>query len=191
MITLVALLFAVATLAGEAQAIGSGSKTPEEKAAEAVKKATGKYNNGVKHMEKARAIAERGDSAFAYNYRATADAKTRKEYEKAVKDFKEALRHKANMADAFNNLGYCYRKLGKLKLSLESYQSALAIRPKFLQAREYLGETYLAMDMLDSALAQHRLLIEAKSLYADTLAASIELYKLQQFEKTMRDAGGK
>jgi hypothetical protein len=71
-------------------ALGSGEKSPEEEKAEQGKKAVKEYNDGVKEMQNARAIAQKGDSAFAYNYRATSDAKAKKAFEKAVAHFTEA-----------------------------------------------------------------------------------------------------
>ncbi len=125
---------------------GSGEKTPEEEASELIKKATKEYNKGVKHMDKARKQAQKGDSTYAFNYRATTAAKTKNEYKKAVKRFNKAIKHKAEFPEAFNNLGYCYRKLGKLEESLEAYSKALKLNPDFAQAIEYLGETFLALD---------------------------------------------
>jgi len=169
---------AVMTIHSTTFAFGSKEKTPEEQAAEKDKKATQVYNEGVKHMEKAKKIVVGGDSTYAFNYRATSDAKAKKEYEKALDKFKTATELKPDMADAFNNLGYCYRKLGKLTLSLENYHKALELEPGFPQAHEYLGETFLAMDSLKLAQGQLQMLQELKSPYADTLLKSIELYKL-------------
>lgn len=144
------------------------------------------YNSGVAHMDKAKDIIAVGDSAFAYNYRATSDAKATKEYEKAIADFKDALKLQPDMKEAYNNLGYCYRKIGKLELSYKNYQRALNFDPDFVQALEYLGETYLAMDSLNAALANLKHLTELKSPYADTLSKAIEIYKLNQVNQSLK-----
>lgn len=177
------------TLSGTALAFGSGEKTPEE-AAELIKKATKEYNKGVKHMDKARKQAQKGDSTYAFNYRATTAAKTKKEYEKAVKRFNKAIKHKAEFSEAFNNLGYCYRKLGKLEESLEANSKALKLNPDFPQAIEYLGETFLALDSLGRANEQLRRLKKLESSYADTLSRSIDLYRLAQVNKKMEAKEG-
>jgi len=182
-LTLMLVLVAVNNIS----AIGSKEKTPEEKAAKAEQQATEKYNNGVKHMEKARLIAEKGDSAFAYNYRATSDAKAGKEYKKAIKDFRDALKHNPTMIEAHNNLGYCYRKVGEFEMSLAAYGAALALDSSYALAREYRGELYLAMDDLEKALAEQAFLQKIESSYADTLSASIEFYRLQQIEAKMKE----
>lgn len=169
------------------RAFWSGEKTPQEKAAEIEKKATKKYNNGVKHMKKAHEKAEKGDSSYAFNYRATADAKARKEYEKAVKDFNKAIEKLPDMKEAHNNLGYCYRKLDKLDLSLAAYEKAIALDSAFAQAREYRGETFLALDSLAGAMAEMEYLKQLNSAYADTLSRSIKLYRLNMFNKRIEE----
>ncbi len=178
-ILIVALVLAM-ILSGTAFAFGSGEKTPEEKAAELIKKATKEYNKGVKHMDKARKQAQKGDSTYAFNYRATTEAKTKKEYQKAVKRFNKAIKYNAEFPEAHNNLGYCYRKLGKLEESLDEYSKALKLNPDFAQALEYLGETFLALDSLSAANEQLQKLKTLESIYADTLSRSIELYRLAQ-----------
>ena len=167
-------------MSGTSLAFGSGEKTPEEEASELIKKATKEYNKGVKHMDKARKQAQKGDSTYAFNYRATTAAKTKNEYKKAVKRFNKAIKHNDEFPEAFNNLGYCYRKLGKLEESLEAYSKALKLNPDFAQAIEYLGETFLALDSLGRANEQLRRLKKLESSYADTLSKSIGLYRLAQ-----------
>lgn len=178
-------IIAILTVHSTTFAFSSKEKTPEEAAAENEKNATKAYNSGVKHMEKAKETALAGDSTYAFNYRATSSAKAKKEYEKAAKDFTKAVELKPDFAEAYNNLGYCYRKLDKLILSLEFYHKALELKPGFPEAHEYLGETYLAMDSLDLAKGQHQMLQELQSPYADTLMKSIELYKLAKVNEKL------
>lgn len=175
------------TVTSNLLAIGSSSKSPEEKAAEESKKALKEYNDGVKHMDKANQILIVGDSAFAYNYRATSDAKAQKEYNEAVKNFKAAIDLKPDMKEAYNNLGYCYRKLGDLDNSLKAYINALRLDPDFAQAREYLGKTFLALKNLDKANEQLKYLTELKSPYADTLLQSIKMYELIEISEKINN----
>lgn len=164
-------------------AIGSDEKTPEEKAADAQKKATSEYNDGVKEMNQARDILKKGDSAYAFNYRATSDAKARKKFESALKKFHKATDLNTNFPEAWNNMGYCYRKLGKLTESLDSYDKAIGIKGDFAQAREYRAETYLALGQLASAQKELDFLKQMNSPYADSLSQSIERYQLEQVQK--------
>jgi len=179
-----ALLFLL--LAVSAFAIGSGEKSPKEEAEDNDKKALSEYNDGVKHMNKAKEAAQKGDSAFAFNYRATSDAKARKEFEKAIENFTKSIGLNPNMPEAHNNLGYCYRKVDKLAESLAAYDTAIRLKLDFAQAREYRAETYLAMGEIDKAMAELAYLTNLKSPYADSLSQSIDLYKLQHVESKMK-----
>lgn len=170
----------------QAAAFGSGEKTPQETALENKKKAVRKYNNGVKHMKKARKKAEAADSLYAFNYRATSNAKARREYNKAIKDFNKALELDSALSEAQNNLGYCYRKLGLLKESLSAYSAALKLNTEFAKAYEYRGETHLAMGNLKLAERDLARLRKMESSYADSLAISIKLFQLAELNEIMQ-----
>ncbi len=185
-LALAGIALSLLLLSSSVMAIGSGEKTPEEQAADNLKKATSEYNDGVRHVEKAREIGIKGDSLYAYNYRATSDAKARKEYEKAIEKFNKAVDLNPLMPEAHNYLGYCWRKMGDLAKSLAAYDEALALKPDFAQAREYRGETYLAMNDLKKAQAEHDFLKQMRSPYADTLARSIEVYQLSLLENAQK-----
>ncbi|RME31959.1 MAG: tetratricopeptide repeat protein [Candidatus Zixiibacteriota bacterium] len=180
------VLVVIAVWPGQAAAFGSKEKSPQERLADNKRQAVKQYNDGVKHMKKARRKAEAADSLFAYNYRATSDAKAREEYRKAVKNFTRAIEYDSTLAEAFNNLGYCYRKLGDLKKSLEAYSQAIALKSDFAQAYEYRGEAYLAMGDLAKATRDHDTLKRLKSPYADTLARAIELFRLTEIKNRLQ-----
>lgn len=55
----------------------------------------------------------------------------------------EALAAEPEDADALALRGYCLRKSGQLDEAFASYREALAIRPEFPAARQYLGEAHL------------------------------------------------
>ncbi len=61
-------------------------------------------------------------------------------------------------ADAFNNLGYSYRKLGQREQALTYYAEALRLDPKHLGALEYQGELFLELNDLPRAEANLDLL---------------------------------
>jgi tetratricopeptide (TPR) repeat protein len=64
-------------------------------------------------------------------------------YDKALALFKKASQDDSNNAEVFNMLAYTQRKLGFLDEAFTNYHKALRIRPKFPDAREYLGETHI------------------------------------------------
>lgn len=53
-----------------------------------------------------------------------------------------------------NYLGYSHRKLGKMDEALGYYQAAIAQDPDFSLVREYLGEAYIQIGLLEQAREQ-------------------------------------
>ena len=56
-------------------------------------------------------------------------------------------------ADAWNLLGFSYRKLGQLDDSNKAYLKVLAINPNHLGALEYQGELFITTHKIDAAKA--------------------------------------
>jgi Flp pilus assembly protein TadD len=59
----------------------------------------------------------------------------------------------AKNADAWNLLGFTYRKLGQLDDSDAAYLTVLSINPDHLGALEYQGELFITTGKLDQAKA--------------------------------------
>jgi tetratricopeptide (TPR) repeat protein len=51
-------------------------------------------------------------------------------------------------------IGYSNRKAGRLEIAVSYYDQALAMKPDYVKAREYLGEGYVAAGRLDLAKLQ-------------------------------------
>lgn len=64
-------------------------------------------------------------------------------YEDARQRFEMALKKRKNDPDVLNMLAYTQRKTGHLEDAFENYRKAIAERPMFPQAREYLAEAHL------------------------------------------------
>ncbi|MBI3549311.1 MAG: tetratricopeptide repeat protein [Elusimicrobia bacterium] len=65
------------------------------------------------------------------------------EYEKALPLFEQANAASKDNPDVLNMLAFTQRKLGRLDDAFANYRRALDLRPKFPEAREYLGEAHL------------------------------------------------
>ena len=59
----------------------------------------------------------------------------------------------AKNADAWNLLGFTYRKLGQLEDSDAAYLTVLSINPNHLGALEYQGELFITTGKLEEAKA--------------------------------------
>ncbi len=73
------------------------------------------------------------------------------DYAKAVENLKKAVAADPTSADAYNLLGYSYRKLGDTDAAFENYRTALGLNRMHRGAHEYLGELYLEMDNVAEA----------------------------------------
>ena len=151
---------------------GSGAArpvTPEEMAIVA-------YNSGISRRDRAakaetQALKEKKDSDRAKN-----EKKAREEYEKALKDFEKAATLNPAMPQAYNGMGFAYRKLSDYQKALENYDKALQLAPKFPDAIEYRGEAYLALDRIDDAKQAYLTLFAMDRKQADSLMAAMKDY---------------
>lgn len=71
------------------------------------------------------------------------EATKNNDFKKALALFERALREDRNNPDILNMLAHTQLKLNMVDESLENYKKALKLRPKFPEAREYLGEAYI------------------------------------------------
>jgi len=69
----------------------------------------------------------------------------------ALRRFQDALKRFPDAANLHNELGYTFRKLGRLDPAFEHYKRALAIDPRHRGAHEYIGEAYLMTGDVASA----------------------------------------
>ena len=124
--------------------------SPEEMAREA-------YNSGISHKDK-------GLKAEAKDPR-----KARGEYEKALKDFRRATEMMPELFQAYNGMGFAYRKTGDYTKALEMYDKAIQMAPGFPDAIEYRGEAYLGLNRIDDAKKAYMDLFASDRKQADLL----------------------
>jgi tetratricopeptide (TPR) repeat protein len=143
--------------------------TPEEMAVQS-------YNSGIDHRDRAlkaevQATKEKKDSDRLKN-----EKKAREEYEKALKDFKHAAELNPALPQAYNGMGYAYRKTGDYTKALENYDRALQLMPQFPDAIESRGEAFLALNRLDDAKQAYMTLFAMDRKQADSLMKAMTDY---------------
>jgi tetratricopeptide (TPR) repeat protein len=153
--------------------------TPEEMAVSA-------YNSGLDHREKGIKAEEKAASLQKDTDRAKEEKKAREEYEKAFKDFKKASELNPKLPQAYNGMGFAYRKLGDYPNALEMYDKALELAPNFPDALEYRGEAYLGLNRLDDAKQAYLALFAMDRKQADMLMKAMTVY----VAKKKADAAG-
>ena len=104
-------------------------------------------------------------------------------YGDAIPLLENVVAAKPNSADAFNYMGYSYRKLGQVDEALKYYNRALELQPNHRGANEYLGELYLELGELPKA--EERLDVLDKACFFGCeeyteLKEAIEDYKKRQ-----------
>jgi lipoprotein NlpI len=95
-------------------------------------------------------------------------------YSAAIDKYSEAISLNSNYAEAYNNRAFCYKMIAKdyLKLSGQSYEKALRIKPQFPEALEYQGVYFIMNGEIENAYKNYKILLsldekEATELYED------------------------
>jgi tetratricopeptide (TPR) repeat protein len=138
----------------------------EEKPDVAAKKA---FNAAMKALNKAKEFEAIAATAPNADKRANALGKMGDYYNKALDLFTEALSHKGDMIDAWDNVGYVHLRLGAYAEAVDDYNHVLARKPDLLEAIAHRAEANLALDRLaDVKIAYMELFTHAPNL-ADQL----------------------
>ena len=121
-----AILAAGMAVRSHAEATGSSDNWPGRKPGTAPETAMSLYDQGVR-ADKA------GDDKAALQY------------------FRQALAQDRKNPEIINMLAHSERKLGMLNEAILDYWKALRLRPRFPEAREYLGEAYIQAALAEIA----------------------------------------
>lgn len=97
-----------------------------------------------------------------------------KQWEPAIKEYERAIALGGRFPEAFNNLAYCYRKVGRIEKAIELYKVALQLRPTFAQAHDYLARAYLAKGDRAAAQREYEIVRRLDAKLAHCLKAAIE-----------------
>jgi tetratricopeptide (TPR) repeat protein len=143
-------------------------KSPEEQARDA-------YNSGIDHKNKGLKLEEQALKQSAKDADKTL-AKAKDEYGKALKDFKKATDLVPDVYQAYNGMGFAYRKTGDYAKALEMYDKALSLAPGFPDALEYRGEAYLALNRIDDAKQTYLALFGKDRNNADMLMSAMKAW---------------
>ena len=85
------------------------------------------------------------------DYRAGLAAFDRADWQSVIDQMEKVVAQRPWHDDAYNLMGFAYRKLGNYARSVAAYQQALELNPHHRGALAYLGETYLAMGCVKQA----------------------------------------
>ncbi len=180
-IALVALLAAPALIASGSSGGGMGSgsapmpsmqqKSPHDQAVDY-------YNNAERRIDGLTKTHDEMKAAAATDPKKAAklQGKLAKGLENAAADLERAVKNDPSLFQAWSELGFTYRKMGKFKESLEAYDKALQISPNYTPALEYRAEAYLGLNRLDEAKKTYTDLFSGDRPKADALLLSMKSY---------------
>ncbi len=143
------------------------TETPEEAGQAA-------YNRGLERRDKAWKLEEEAAAASSDAEREKLLGKAHKQHQKSIPLFKTAVEKVANFHQAYSSLGYALRKTGDYEASLEAYDQALAIEPRYGEAIEYRGEAYLGLNRIDDAKQAYMELFSLDRTLADQLMEAMQ-----------------
>ena len=94
------------------------------------------------------------------------------QYNTALDAFTEALSHKSDLVEAWDQVGYIHLRLGAFREAIDDYNHTLALKPELMEAIEHRAEAYLAVDHLDEVkIAYMDLYNHSPDLAAQLMAA--------------------
>jgi tetratricopeptide (TPR) repeat protein len=132
------------------------------------------YNAGVKSIKRAKEYDADADKASTPEKKSRAQEKAGKAYNKALEQFIAAVGNKPDMVEAWNYIGFANRHLGAYAESLEAYDHALSLNPKYFDAVEYRGEAFLGLNRIEDAKNAYMDLFRDARPLSDQLLAAMQ-----------------
>jgi tetratricopeptide (TPR) repeat protein len=80
-------------------------------------------------------------------------------YDRAIGQFKHAIRVDPGFSFAYNNLGTAYKSKGLTDMAIEQYRIAIRIKPDYPDPYNNLGIAYRSKGLIDRAIEQYRIAI--------------------------------
>lgn len=132
------------------------------------------YNGAERRLEKLTKLHEEMKGEKDSQKAANLQQKINKGLEAAAADLQRAVKNDPMLYQAYSELGFTLRKLGKYSESLDAYNKALEIEPGFSPAIEYRAEAFLGLNQLDEVKKAYTMLFGGDRPRADILMVSMK-----------------
>jgi len=141
----------------------------EDKPDVAVKKA---LKAATKALDKAKALEAEAAASKDPDKKARDMDRISDQYNIALDAYTDALSHKSDLLEAWDQVGYVHLRLGAYREAIDDYDHTLALKPELMEAIEHRAEAYLAVDHLDEVkIAYMDLYNHSPDLAAQLMAA--------------------
>jgi tetratricopeptide (TPR) repeat protein len=132
------------------------------------------YNNAERRLDGLAKTHDEMKAATDAQKVAKLQAKIAKGLENAAADFERAVKSDPSLYQAYSELGFTLRKMGKFDESLAAYDKSLALNPNYAPALEYRAEAYLGLNRIDDARKTYMGLFAADRPRADALLIAMK-----------------
>ena len=132
------------------------------------------YNNAERRLDGLTKTHDEMKASTDAQKVAKLQAKLAKGLENAAADFERAVKNDPTLFQAYSELGFTLRKMGKFPESLEAYDKSLAIQPDYTPALEYRAEAYLGLNRIDDARKTYTDLFAGDRPRADALLIAMK-----------------
>src|SRR5438477_4542652 len=168
------LTAAVAFGSGSGGGGGMSPASPSMSQQDPHQAAVASYNSGERQLEKATKANADLEANSDPSKSDGLKSRLNKSLENAAADFQRAIKSEDKMYQAYSELGFCLRKLGRFDEALQTYDKGLAIEPRWAPGIEYRAEAYLGLNRVNDAKAAYETLFSGDRLRADILFDSMK-----------------
>ena len=120
--------------------------------------------------------------------RAKTPEEKKKEYEKSIEHYTQAIQLRQDYVAAYNNRGNVYVEKGDFDQAIRDHTQAIALRPDFPEAYSNRGVAYMEKGDFDQAIRDHTQAIAFKSDYVKAYNNRGVVYlKKRAFDQAIRD----
>jgi len=127
------------------------------------------YKDGLRHRDAAWVYEEKMAGTTTEKDRAAYAKFIQHTYQRAIKEFEQAVEMDDQYYQAYSSLGYVRRKTGHLNDALTAYDKALALSPSYAEAIEYRAEAYFELGRVADAQKAFVVLASLNKPYAARL----------------------
>ena len=112
----------------------------------------------------------------------------RKEYNKAIKHYTEALKLNSGLVEAHNNRGIAYSEINKIDQAIKDYNTAIKLKHDYANAYKNRGAAYGNKGEIDRAIEDYNMAIKHKPDLAEARYNRVMAFlHLQEWEKAKSD----
>jgi tetratricopeptide (TPR) repeat protein len=140
----------------------------------------GEFDHALSDFNQSILLApQTAENAILYNNRGNVWLEQKREFERAIVDYNNAIRLDPKNSNAYNGRGTAWKELGQLDRAIADYTDAIRFSPKFEKAYANRGESWRLKGDLDRALADQdrAVALNSKASIAYVLRGDTRRYK--------------